>query len=129
MEASSNVAGGYMQLLLALVLVTTVGYAQDSPTIYTPGNGVSLPQATRQVKADYTEEAKANRIEGNVLLDVVVLADGAVGDVTVTGSLDTTYGLDANAVKAMKQWEFKPGMKDGKAVAVRVQVVMNFALK
>ncbi len=57
------------------------------------------------------------------------MADGAVGDVRVTESLDTVYGLDANAVKAMKQWEFKPGMKDGKPVAVRVQVVMNFALK
>ena len=60
---------------------------------------------------------------------MVVLADGAVGDVTVTESLDTVYGLDANAVKAMKQWEFKPGMKDGKPVAVRVQVIINFTLK
>ncbi len=118
-----------MQLLLALVLAATVGYAQDSPTIYTPGNGVSLPQATRQVKADYTAEAKANRIEGNVFLDVIVLADGKVGDVKVAKSLDTIYGLDANAVKAMKQWEFKPGTKDGKPVAVRVHVEMTFSLR
>ena len=44
--------------------------AAQAPTIYTPGNGVSLPQPTRQVKAAYTEEAKANRIEGKVGLDV-----------------------------------------------------------
>ena len=118
-----------MQLLLALMLAATVGHAQDSPTIYTPGNGVSLPQATKQVKADYTDEAKANRIEGNVFLDVVVLADGKIGDVKVAKSLDSIYGLDANAVKAMKQWEFKPAMKDGKAVAVLVHVEMTFSLR
>ena len=116
-----------MKLLIALALVAVAG-VQDS-TVYTPGNGVSLPQVVKQVKADYTNEAKQNRIEGKVGLDVVVQADGAVGDVTVAESLDTIYGLDKNAVAAMKQWQFKPGMKDGKAVAVRVHVEMAFTLK
>lgn len=118
-----------MQLLLALVLGVTIGYAQDSSTIYAAGKGVSLPKATRQVKADYTEEAKANRVEGNVLLDVVVRADGTIGEVKVEKSLDAVYGLDANAVKAMKKWEFEPGTKDGKPVAVRVHVEMTFSLR
>ena len=116
-----------MKLLLALAFVAVAG-VQDS-TIYTPGNGVSLPQPTKQVKAEYTTEAMQNRIEGKVGLDVVVLAEGTVGDVKVSESLDTVYGLDKNAVAAMKQWEFKPGMKDGKAVAVRVHVIINFTLK
>ena len=116
-----------MKLLLALALVALAG-AQDS-TVYAPGNGVSLPQVVKQVKADYTDEAKQNRIEGKVGLEVIVNADGAVGDVKVVESLDTVYGLDKNAVAAMKQWQFKPGMKDGKAVAVRVRVEMNFTLK
>jgi len=116
-----------MKLLLALAFVALAG-VQDT-TIYTPGDGVSLPQPTKQVKAEYTSEAMQNRIEGKVGLDVVVLRDGAVGDVKVTESLDTVYGLDKNAVAAMKQWVFKPGMKDGKAVAVRVHVMMNFSLK
>jgi len=116
-----------MKVLLALALVALVG-VQDS-TIYVPGNGVSLPQVVKQVKADYTEEAKQNRIEGKVGLDVVVLADGTIGDVKVAQSLDTVYGLDANAVKAMKQWQFKPGMKDGKPVAVRVAIEIAYSLK
>ena len=86
-------------------------------------------RSTKQVKAEYTPEAMQNRIEGKVGLDAVVLADGKVGDVTVTESLDTIYGLDKNAVAAMKQWEFKPGMKDGKPVAVRIHVLINFTLK
>jgi periplasmic protein TonB len=116
-----------MKLLFALALVALTG-VQDS-TIYKPGDGVSLPQVVKQVKADYTPEAMQNRIEGNVGLDVVVLADGNVGDVTVTESLDSVYGLDKNAVAAMKQWVFKPGQKNGKAVAVRVHVQMAFTLK
>ena len=68
-------------------------------------------------------------IEGEVVLDVVVKSDGAVGDVKVTQSLDAVYGLDQEAIKAMKQWQFKPGMKDGRAVAVRVEVKMRFTLK
>jgi len=116
-----------MKVLLALAL--TVFVAQDSPTVYKPGDGVSLPQVTKQVQPQYTPEAMANRIEGKVGLETVVLADGTVGDVKVTESLDSIYGLDTNAVKAMKQWEFKPGLKDGKAVAVRVNVTMAFMLK
>jgi protein TonB len=116
-----------MKLLLSLVLVAFAG-VQDS-TIYQPGEGVSLPQVVSQVKAEYTSEAMQNRIEGNVGLETVVLSDGKVGDVKVVESLDTVYGLDANAVKAMKQWVFKPGMKDGKPVAVRVHVQIKFTLK
>jgi protein TonB len=118
-----------MQAWCAVLLAVAVVYAQDPATIYKPGNGVSLPEATRQVKAEYTEEAKANRIEGNVVLDVVVLADGGIGEVNVEKSLDSIYGLDRNAVAAMKKWKFKPGTKDGKPVAVRVNVAMTFSLR
>ena len=116
-------------LCCALLLLTAVVAGAQSDTVYKPGDGVSLPQVTRQVSPHYTSEAMSNRIEGVVVLAVVVKADGAVGDVTVTQSLDAVYGLDAEAVKAMKQWEFKPGTKDGKPVAVRVAVRMAFTLK
>jgi len=116
-----------MKMLVALAAVAFFA-VQDSP-VYTPGNGVSLPKVTRQVRAEYTNEARENRIEGVVMLDAVVLPDGAVGDVTVAESLDAIYGLDANAVKAMKQWRFEPGMKDGKAVAVLIHVQMKYTLK
>ena len=112
-----------MKLLLALALVALVG-VQDE-TVYPVGNGVSLPQVVKQVKAEYTNEAQQNRIEGKVVLSVVVRSDGAVGDVKVTESLDSIYGLDKNAVAAMKEWEFKPGMKEGKAVQVSLDFQGN----
>src|SRR5947208_14968327 len=93
---------------LAAILAAPSVRAQDT-TVYAPGNGVSLPQVVRQVGPQYTAEAMRQMIEGKVLLDVVVKADGSVGDVTVKESLDAVYGLDEEAVKAMKQWQFKPG--------------------
>jgi periplasmic protein TonB len=116
-----------MKLLLALVLAAFAG-VQDS-TVYDLGNGVSLPEVVRTVYAQYTSEAMKKRIKGKVALEAVVLSDGKVGDVKVVKSVDKIYGLDDNAVKAMKQWEFKPGTKDGKAVAVRIQVDMAFTMK
>ena len=55
--------------------------------------------------------------------------DGSVGAVAVAQSLDSMYGLDNEAVKAAKQWQFRPAEKDGKPIAMRVQLEMTFALK
>ena len=98
-------------------------------SVYKPGNGVTLPVVTKRVNAVYTQQAMDARIEGTVGLEVVVKSDGMVGDVKISRSLDPTYGLDDQAVTAMKQWQFKPGTKDGKAVAVQVDVMINFTLK
>ena len=51
------------------------------------------------------------------------------GVVTILKSLDPAYGLDQQAVDNLKGWRFKPGTKDGKPVAVRVHVDVEFTLK
>jgi protein TonB len=114
---------------LVLIATASVVLLGQSETVYHPGNGVTLPSVVREVRAGYTKEAKDQRIEGTVLMDCVVKADGAVGDVTVTRSLDAIYGLDREAIAALKQWQFRPGVKDGKPVAVQVTVEMTFTLK
>jgi TonB family protein len=114
--------------LLAAFIVAPV-LAQDATIYDGHADGITLPQPTRQVKAQYTAEAMRQMIEGDVLLGVVVKSDGSVGDVAVKESLDAVYGLDDQAIKAMKQWQFKPGTKDGKPVNVRVDVKMRFTLK
>ena len=92
-----------------------------------PSKDVTMPTVVRQVKPDYPESAKKERVQGNVMLAVVVKKDGTVGDVTVKKALHPE--LDEAAVRAMKKWEFKPGTKDGKAVDVAVDVEMTFNLK
>jgi protein TonB len=91
--------------------------------------GVTLPSVVSEVKPVYTQAAKDAKIQGEVQMAVVVNADGAVGDVNVTKSLDTQYGLDQAAVDAARRWTFKPGTKGGKAVPVQVDLMMRFTLK
>jgi TonB family protein len=118
-----------MTLLFALLLAFGSLQAGDEKVYNSNDEGVSLPQVVKQVGPQYTSEAMRQMIEGDVVLAVVVKADGRVGDVAVKQSLDAVYGLDEEAVKAMKQWEFKPGTKDGRAAAVRVDVKMRFTLR
>lgn len=95
--------------------------------VYKPGDGVTLPTVVKEVKPVYTPGAMQRRVQGTVWLDVVVLESGKVGDVTVTKALDEE--LDQEAVKAAKQWEFKPGTYEGKPVAVQVVLELTFTLK
>jgi len=90
--------------------------------------GVVLPEAINKTSPQYTPAAMEAKIQGVVVLSAVVRADGTVGDVTVTQSLDTQYGLDDAAVAAVEQWTFKPGTKDGRAVDVEIHLSIRFTL-
>lgn len=103
--------------------------AQDTPQVYRKGDAIVLPRLEQETKPKYTPEAIRARVQGLVEMSVVVERDGRVGAVDVTKSLDTTYGLDEEAVKAVRQWKFKPGTKDGKPVRVRVDIEMTFTLR
>jgi TonB family protein len=96
---------------------------------YRPGNGVQLPQPLREVKPQYTADAMRAKVQGTVLLECVVLPDGTVGSVEVVRSLDSTFGLDQEAIKAAKQWRFRPGTRFGEPVAVLVTIELTFTLR
>ncbi len=59
----------------------------------------------------------------------IVQTDGSCTDVDVVESLDTRYGLDRQAQRALRQWRFEPGMRQGEPVAVLVTVEMTFTLR
>lgn len=101
----------------------------QKPTVYRPGNGVTLPSVIKEVKPAYTAAAMQAKIQGSVWLECVVTEEGNIGDVKVTRSLDDEHGLDQEAIKAAKQWRFKPGQKDGKPVAVAVTIELTFTLR
>jgi TonB family protein len=116
----------------------TAASAQDLATKLAPvvprqngvaREGLTLPVPIHEERPYYTQPAMAAQIQGTVLLETVVLADGSVGDVRVVRSLDSEFGLDRQAVDAMKLWTFKPGTRDGEPVRVAVQVEMTFTLK
>lgn len=96
---------------------------------YRPGNGVTLPRVLREVKPQYTSDAMRAKVQGTVLLECVVRPDGSVGEVQVIRSLDSTFGLDQEAVKAAKQWRFAPGTRLGEPVSVLVTIELTFTLR
>jgi TonB family protein len=96
---------------------------------YEVGNGVSPPTARKQVQPSYTRDAMNARIEGQVVVQAVVGPDGRVSNVRIIKSLDRTYGLDEEAVKAVKKWEFNPGKRSDEPVPVQVTIVLTFTLK
>jgi TonB family protein len=97
--------------------------------VYRPGNGVESPRLLRSVRPNYTAEAMRAKVQGVVRLEGVVLADGSVGDLKVTRSLDAVFGLDQEAIKAAKQFRFVPGTRFGEPVAVLVSFEIEFTLR
>ena len=96
---------------------------------YHPGNGILPPSLLHQVEPRYTSDAMRAKVQGDVELEAVVLPNGQVGDVHVTKSLDDKFGLDQEAIKAAKQWQFKPGVdREGKPTAVIVTLILSFRL-
>lgn len=89
--------------------------------------GVTPPTVIQEVKPQYTRSAMNAKIQGVVLLQVVVQRNGLVGEVKVVRSLDAS--LDDEAVKSVKRWRFNPATKDGEPVAVLVTVEMAFTLR
>ena len=94
---------------------------------YRPGSGIEAPQLLREVKADYTEDARQRGISGDVVLEIVVRRDGTVGDVKILQGLGG--GLNDRAVQAVRQWRFAPARRHGAAVDVIVEVAVEFKLR
>ena len=94
---------------------------------YRPGSGVTAPRLRREVKAEYTDEARRRGVTGDVVLEIVVTRDGSVGDVKVLQSLG--LGLDQRAIAAVRQWRFEPARLRGTPVDVVVEVAVEFTLR
>jgi periplasmic protein TonB len=94
---------------------------------FRPGSGITAPRLLKEVKGDYTEEARRSGIAGDVVLEIVVRRDGGVGDVRVLHGLGG--GLNERAIQAVKQWRFTPATRQGAAVDVVVEVAMEFKLR
>ncbi len=94
---------------------------------FRPGSGVEPPRLLREVRADYTDEARRANLTGEVLLEIVVRRDGTVGDVRILQRLGS--GLDQRAIQAVRQWRFAPARFKGTPVDVIVEVSVEFKLR
>jgi TonB family protein len=90
------------------------------------GGAVSAPVKIKGRNPMYTELARQDKVNGSVMVSLIVDKDGLPQKVHVTRGLGD--GLDENAVEAVKQWRFKPAMKDGNPVAVAMSMEVQFKI-
>jgi len=88
------------------------------------GADLSAPEAITKVDPAYPQDLMHDRVEGTVVLYAVIHADGSVGDVKVLEGFDDR--LNENARKALEQWRFRPGTKDGMPVDIEAVVRVPF---
>lgn len=122
---------------VAAVVAPTLAFGQGTSV---PSSASPAPQPTRvetvpapalvpirKIDPTYPEKARRAGIQGEVWLDVIVRADGTVGNVLVGQSLDTVFGLDQAAIVAVRQWQYPP-LTDGRASRPPLRVVVPFLL-
>jgi periplasmic protein TonB len=94
--------------------------------VFRVGGGVSAPKALYAPDPEYSEEARKAKYQGTCVLWLIVGPDGHPREIRIARSLG--LGLDEKAIEAVKQWKFEPAMKDGKPVAVQINVEVDFRL-
>jgi TonB family protein len=82
------------------------------------------PSLTKATDPGCSKEASKAKINGTVVLTVVVGTDGLAHDIAVVRSLG--YGLDEEAIKAVEKWKFKPAQGSGKPTPVQIRVESAF---
>jgi TonB family protein len=86
---------------------------------------VKPPELTYKVDPGYTVEARKSKINGTVMLAIVVGVDGKVSDIHVLEKLEP--GLDARAITAVSKWRFKPAMRGDTPVPFRARAGVSFS--
>lgn len=109
-----------------------VGYGPGSDQgtgdgIYTPGSGgVTAPIPIITPEAEFSDEARRQRYQGICLITVIIDSHGYPQNPRVVQTLG--MGLDEKALDAVRHYRFKPAMKNGRPVPVRITVEVNFRL-
>lgn len=99
---------------------------QTNEPIYKVGGHISAPQIKHRVTAQYTEEAQRANYQGVCLIGLIVNAQGDPVNIHVVRPLG--MGLDENAIEAIRQYKFKPAIKDGKT-PVPVMITVEFVFR
>lgn len=95
--------------------------------VYTLGGGDKQPVLIHSVEAEFSDEARRNKYQGVVVIQIIIDAQGMPQNPRVVRSLG--MGLDEKAIEAVKMYRFKPALKDGKTpVPVRMNIEVNFRL-
>jgi len=100
--------------------------ANDAEMVFEWGEIDKDPRVTSQMRPIYPFSLSKNGIEGEVSLEFIVSPDGSVRSIEVIKGDGVEFIKEA--IAAVKRWKFKPGIKDGEAVSVRMRITIPFIL-
>lgn len=126
-----------MRLAIVLMLLIIAAFAQsgDQQPLWGPicrgdandsAECIAPPRPTYSPDPGYDEASRKAKIEGTVVLRIIVTRDGLVKDPRIKRGL--CEALDKRAVEAVSQWKFTPATKNGKPVSVYLLVEITYKL-
>jgi TonB family protein len=105
----------------------TVAAAEAPKKKAATGEGATTPvDILEKPRPEYTADGRRMKLEGDVVLDVVFLANGTIQVNKVISGLG--HGLDESAQRAAQQIKFKPAKRDGQPVDFPARVRIEFRL-
>jgi TonB family protein len=87
--------------------------------------GATRGSIIKKVLPNYPKEARKNRVQGTVVLQVLISKTGDVADMRVISGDEL---LVPAAIKAVKQWKYKPYLLKGQPIEVQTRITLNFTL-
>jgi periplasmic protein TonB len=87
--------------------------------------GVTQGLLIRKVQPKYPKEARKKHVQGSVLMHALISKTGEVADLQL---ISGDALLVPSALKAVKQWKYKPYLLEGQAVEVETEITVNYAL-
>ncbi len=94
----------------------------DDERIYQIAPGIVAPKVVHQVMPEYS--GQGFRLDGTVVLRIVIDSKGSVKKAEVVRGI--AHDVDDCAIKAVREWRFQPAAKDGKPVAVSMDIEIRF---
>lgn len=108
---------------------TIAGEGADE-AVYPEGHPDIMPpiQIATRAYPHYPEMARKARVQGTVILLVVIDKEGRVGEIEVLRAPDPRFGFELAAIEAVKQWRYRPALLGGRPVAVQASVTIEFTI-
>lgn len=110
-------------VFLAAAFALSLALAQDKPVRL--GGNVAQANLLSRVTPVYPAEAKANRIQGTVKLEITIDKEGHVANLSIIGG---PTELITSATEAVQQWVYRPTLLNGEPVSVLTTVDVNYTL-
>lgn len=110
-------------LLVFSVMLASAATAQE----YEATDVDTKPKVIRQMPVTYPSLAKRNGVEGRVVIRVLIGTKGKADKMEVVES-EPEGIFDENAMKSLKYWQFRPGIKNGELVSTWVSIPLSFKL-